>query len=211
MEKVKLQAQVRDTSSKSNLKKLRQDGRIAASVYGHGVDSVSISLELSDLVAAVKTEAGLHALMDIEIEGGRKKDKGVVVIKRVQKDPITRKVVHVDFQRVTMTEKLTTEVSIVFIGNAAGALEGGVVEHVMDSIQVRCLPDKIPSHMDLDISDLELGQALHVKDLPLPEGVEALTGEGEVVVAVRLPHVHIEEVAEAVAEGAAPAEEAVSE
>ena len=195
MDRVKLQAQVRDTSSKSHLKQLKKAGRVPASVYGHGFDSISISVDLAELAAAVRTEAGLHALMDMEIDGGRKKDSGVVVIKRVQKDPLTRRLVHVDFQHVRMTEKLTTEVPVQFVGTAVGVQEGGIVEHVIDSVQVRCLPDRIPSHIDLDVSELEIGQSLHIGDLPLPEGVEALASAEEIVVAVRPPHIHVEEVA----------------
>lgn len=204
MEKVKLKAQVRDTSSKSIIKQLRKAGLVPASVYGHGFDSVAISVELNDLAAAVKSEAGLHALMEMKIDGADKKASGVVVIKRVQKDPISRKVVHVDFQRVLMTEKLTTGVPIQFVGSAIGALSGGLVEHVIDSIQVRCLPDKIPSHIEVDISALEIGHAVHISDLPLPEGVEPVALGEEIVVAVRQPTVKVEvEVAE---EGAAAAE-----
>ena len=193
MDRVKLEARVRDTSSKSNLKKLRKSGRAAASVYGHGTESVAISVDMGELAAAVRTEAGLHALMELEIKDGRKKDSGVVVIKRVQKDPLTQKVLHIDFQRVKMTEKLTTEVAIEFLGTAAGVQQAGIVEHVIDHVQVRCFPDRIPSHMDLDVSALDIGQALHIKDLPLPEGVEILASPDEVVVAVRPPYVHVEE------------------
>jgi len=217
MDRVKLQARVRDTLSKSELKKLRRSGRAPASVYGHGMDSVAISVAVADLAAAVRTEAGLHALMDLEIEDGRKKDNGVVVIKRVQKDPITRKVLHVDFQHVRMTEKLTTEVAITFIGTPMGVQFAGIVEHVIDHVQVRCLPDHIPSHFDLDISNLDIGQALHISDIAVPEGVEILAALDEVVVAVRPPHVQVEEVVEkpegeeevegAVAEEETPAEE----
>jgi large subunit ribosomal protein L25 len=202
MEKVKLQAQVRDTSSKSELKKLRKTGHAPATVYGHGYDSLSISVDVADLAAAVKTEAGLYALMDLAVDGGTKKDSGVVVIKRIQKDPVTRKVVHVDFQRVRMSEKLTTGVPIRFAGTAAGAIYGGLVEHLIDSIQVRCLPDQIPTHIDVDISELGVGQALYIKDLPLPEGVEPIASPDEIVIAVRQPHV----VTAAEAEAEAPAE-----
>jgi len=211
MDKVRLRAQVRDTSTKSALKQLRNSGRIAASVYGHGFDSVSVSVDLAELAAAVKSEAGIHALMEMEIDGGKKKDHGTVVIKRVQKDPLTRRLMHVDFQRVKMTERLTTEVPIQFIGTAAGVQQGGIVEHVIDTVNVRCLPDRIPSHVDLDVSDLEIGQALHVRDLPMPEGVEILAGADEVVVAVRPPHVHVEPEAEVAPEEEAAAAEAPAE
>lgn len=203
MDRLKLKAEVRDTSSKSSLKQLRKSGRVAASLYGHGFDSLAISVDLADLAAAVKTEAGVHALMDMAVDGAPKKASGIVVIKQIQKDPISRRLVHVDFQRVLMTEKLTTETPIELVGSSIGVHEGGVLEHVMRALQVRCLPDQIPSHIDLDVTDLEIGHALHVSDLPLPEGVEPLAHTDDVVVAVRQPAVHVEVVEEAPAEEAA--------
>lgn len=192
MQKIKLKAKVRDTSSKSNLKQLRKGGSVAASVFGHGFDSVAISVELADLVAAVKSEAGLHSLMELSIDGAPKNASGVVVIKDLQKDPVSRKVLHVDFQRVLMTETLTTECPIELIGSAIGVFQGGTLEHVMRTVNVKCLPDHIPSHIELDITNVNVGHSLHVKDLPLPEGVEALAPAEDVVVAVRQPTVKVE-------------------
>jgi large subunit ribosomal protein L25 len=203
MQKIKLQAQVRDTSKKSDLKQLRKSGRVAGSVYGHGFESVAISIELGDLVAAVKSEAGVHALMDMAIDGAPKKASGVVVIKDLQKDPVSRKLLHVDFQRVLMTETLITETPIQLVGSAIGVFNGGTLEHVMRTLNVKCLPDQIPSHIELDITDIQVGHSLHVKDLPLPEGVEALAPADDVVVAVRQPTVKVEVAAE---EGAAAGE-----
>jgi large subunit ribosomal protein L25 len=209
MQKIKLNATVRDTSEKRNLKALRKTGRVAASVYGHGFESVPISIDLGELVAASKGEAGLHALMEMSVEGAPKDASGVVVIKKLQKDPVSRQLLHVDFQRVLMTEKLSTEVIIELEGESVGALLGGVLEHVMRTLHIRCLPDQIPSHIILDISNIEIGHSLHVSDLELPEGVEPVAQGDEVVVAVRQPTVKVE-VAAAETE-AAPAAEAAKE
>ncbi|MDO8589274.1 MAG: 50S ribosomal protein L25 [Armatimonadota bacterium] len=204
MQKAKLNAQIRSTHSKSELKQIRRTGQIAASVYGHGFESMSISVDAAELAAAVRTEAGLHALIDMSVDDAPKTASGVVVIKQIQKDPVSRRLLHVDFQRVLMTEKLSTETPIELVGAAIGVHEGGVLEHVMRSLHVRCLPDQIPSHIDLDVSDLDIGHALHVSDLPLPAGVEPLAQPDEVVVAVRQPTIHVEVAAEeaALAEGA---------
>ena len=196
MRKVTLQARVRDTQSKSELTQIRKAGQIAASVYGHGRESISVSIDLAELAAAVKGEAGLHALIDMTIDGAPKADSGVVLIKQIQKDPMTRRLVHVDFQRVLMTEKLGTETPIELLGIPTGVQLGGTLEHVIRSLHIRCLPDHIPSHIELDISDMEIGHVLHVSDLPIPEGVEVLAAPDEVVVAVRQPTVHVEEAAE---------------
>jgi large subunit ribosomal protein L25 len=192
MQNVKLKAKVRDTSSKSNLKQLRKSGRVAASVYGHGRDSISVSIDLAELIAAVKGEAGAHALMELAVEDAPKEASGVVVIKQMAKDPISRQLLHVDFQRVLMTEKLITEVTIELVGTAIGIQQGGLLEHVMRSLNVRCLPGVIPSSLEVDVSGIEVGHSLHVSDLPLPEGVEPMAQPDEVVVAVRQPTVRVE-------------------
>lgn len=206
--RLSLQAETRKDFRKSYTKKLRNDGKIPATLYGKGVQSKSIELSLEDMVQLLKTPGGRLALIDLKVDG--KLEKGhPAMIQDIQREPVGKKIRHVDFHRISMDEPVQASIPISIIGIAPGIAAGGVTEQPVSEVTVKALPDKIPSHIDVDISHLELGDAVHVGDLQIPEGVEILAPPAEsMIVSVKLPHVHVEEVApvEEAEEGAEPAE-----
>ncbi len=200
--RLELRAETRKDLSKSYTKKLRNEGKIPATLYGKGIDSRSIELNLDDVVQLLKTPGGRLALIDLKVDG--KAEKGhPAMIQSIQREPIGKKIRHIDFHRISMNEPVTATVPITLVGEAPGQGEGGVIEQPTSDVQVKALPDKVPSHIDVDISGLGLGQSLHVSDISLPAGVEMLSAPDNVVVTVRLPHIRVE--------AAAPAEEAAAE
>ena len=212
MERVQLQVRLREDMSKSHLKQMRRQGQIPATLYGKGDPTLSLELGIGGLVTAIKTEAGTHTVIDLKIDGGKKSEGGHAVIKMMQKHPITRKVLHVDFERVSLSDMIVTMAPITLLGVAPGVKEGGMVDLAMDAVEVRTRADHQLSHLDVDISELELGQFIHASDLILPEGVELAGRPEDLIVACRVPHVHAAavevEVEEAPAAEAAPAEAA---
>jgi len=206
--RLSLQAETRKDFRKSYTKKLRNDGKIPATLYGKGVQSKSIELSLEDMVQLLKTPGGRLALIDLKVDG--KLEKGhPAMIQDIQREPVGKKIRHVDFHRISMDEPVQASIPISIIGIAPGIAAGGVTEQPVSEVTVKALPDKIPSHIDVDISHLELGDAVHVGDLQIPEGVEILAPPAEsMIVSVKLPHVRVEEVApvEEAEEGAEPAE-----
>ncbi len=200
-----LQAETRKDFRKSYTKKLRNDGKIPATVYGKGLESKSLQLELEAMVQLLKTPGGRLALIDLKVDGKTEKAHPVM-IQTIQREPIGKKIRHVDFHRISMDVAVTALVPVTLVGTAAGIIEGGVVEQPTSDLHVKALPDRIPTHIDVDISHLGVGDSVHVKDIQLGEGIEIIAAEDNVVVQCRMPHVRAEEAApevEEVAEAAA--------
>jgi len=203
MEKLKLKVRSRTDMRKSYIKKLKAQHFVPGNVYGLGKESMSVEIHLGELAGILKTEHGAQSLIDLSVEETDARPE-LVVIRNLKKNPITRRVQHVEFQRVSLTEKISTTALIVLKGVAKGLAEGGFLEHVMREAHIRCLPDHIPDVIELDVSDLSVGENKLLGELPLPDGVEIIGHAEDLVVAVRLPIVHVEKAA---VEEEKPAEE----
>lgn len=209
MERVSLDASVRQWKGKTGARRLRKGGQVPAVVYGHGRESVVLSVESKALRAALHTHAGMNVLIDLDIRANGAADKQLVVVKELQRDIFTHDVIHVDFQAISLEESLEAHVPIVLVGTPKGVVDGGVLDQHLREVLVECLPTLIPEHIELDVSELVVGRAIHAGELKIPAGVTLLTQPGEVVATVLAPRV--EEVpapAAAVPEAAAVAPEA---
>jgi len=211
MTRLQLSSKTRADFRKSETKRLRREGQIPATVYGRGEESRAIAVPAADFVQVLKTPGGRLSLIDLKIDGKGSKAHPVL-IQEVQRDPVSNKVFHVDFHRVSMNEPVVASVPIMLFGEAPGTKRGGILEQVTRELEVRVLPDHIPTHIDVDVSGLGLGDAIHVGEIGVPEGVELVGLVAEnIVAAVRMPIVHVEEVAPEVEEEAAAAPEAPTE
>lgn len=211
METLKLEANYRSDMSKSRMKQLRKDGYVTASVFGHDAEPIAIELKLEEFARQAKhAEAGVKSLIDLKIKGGPKKSDGMVILKEFHKDPLTRKVLDMQFQRINLKEKVSVDVPILLIGDAMGIKEGGILEQPLDELHVNCLPTDIPPHIDVDVSELAIGHHIRAGELQVPETIEVLTDPDTIVATCALPHVHKPSAAELEAEAAA-AEEGAAE
>lgn len=212
MANLKLQANYRSDMSKHRMKTIRREGYATGSVFGHNAEPIPVEVRLADLAHQVKhSEAGIKSLIDLKIEGAPTKSDGTVIIKGIYKDPLTRKVLDIQFQRISMKEKVHVGVPMLLTGEAPGARAGGIVEQIVDELQVSCLPGDIPPKIEVDIGELEVGNLVRVKDLRVPDGIEVLMDPETVVVNCRPPHVaavkeEVEEAEEAEEATEAPAE-----
>lgn len=191
MEKVSLKATVREGTGKKVAKNLRNEGLIPAVVYKGGKDATHLQLALRELRDVLHTKAGTNVLITLEIKGGAKavKDK-TVIIKELQRDPLTETILHADFNEISLTEMLKTAVPLVDKGKAIGVTQdGGVLEHVMWELQVECLPTDIPEKIEYDVSALKIGDAVFVKQIVPPEGVRILNDPELIAMNVKPPHV----------------------
>ncbi len=208
MANLKLDANFRSDMSKSHMKAIRRDGYVTGSIFGHDADSVSIEVNLKDLVEKIKaSDSGMMSLIDVKIHGGPKKSDGIIIIKEFHKNPLTRRVVDIQFQRVSMKEKMNVSVPVELIGEPAGAKEGGIIEQVANTVDVRCLPAEIPNKIEIDLTDLRIGHHIRIADIPAIEGVE-FTSDPETLICTCVPPHVSRETAE---EGEAPAETAAAE
>jgi large subunit ribosomal protein L25 len=150
-------------------RRLRHEGKVPGTVYGLGKDPLTVAVDWPELRRVLTTEAGLNALITLETDGGT----DLTIVKDVQRHPVRRNVLHVDFLRVDPKVEVEVEVPIVLTGTAE-ALErrGGLVEQALHSLTVRTKPGNIPTQLELDITDVDVGITLTVADLSLPEGVE---------------------------------------
>ncbi len=180
----------REGSGKGAARRLRRDGRVPAVVYGHGEDTRSVSLDAHELDLLFQRISVDNTIIELEMEGGKKGQPTVrALVREVQIDPLRRHILHVDFYQLHAGEKVDVEVPIHLTGTAAGVKMGGVLQHSLHELAILCLPDAIPEHIEVDISALEVGDSIHVRELAIPEGVEVQIDLDRTVCAVIPPTV----------------------
>ncbi|MCH7789555.1 MAG: 50S ribosomal protein L25 [Acidobacteria bacterium] len=149
-------------------RRLRREGKVPAVVYGLSDDPLSVSVEWPLLRKAITTEAGLNALITLEIDG----DRQLSIVKDLQRHPVRRDVIHVDFIRIDANVELEVEVPIQLVGESRELIaKSGMVDHMMHSLTVLSRPASIPTEFEVDISDLNVGDSIRVIDVVLPDGV----------------------------------------
>ena len=201
-----LSGKIREKTGKVATKEVRKNGEIPAVLYGLK-DNLSFSVSPSNL-KDILTAKGQNALIDLNLEGGKQR---IVILKEFQSHPLRELWVHVDFLEVDISKTVKVSVDVHLIGKSAGEKMGGLVNQVLKSIHVECLPADIPQFVDLDVTNVELDQVLHVSDLSLSDKVKILHRSNEAVVTVHLEKVKKEETEEAViAEGETVAAEDTS-
>ncbi len=208
MERPRIQAEIRPELTKSAKNALRAAGIVPAAVYGSKLEgSLLIQLKLADLTRAVK-EGGENVIIDLEIQGNGSKSLPVMV-HQVQRDPRTRRILHVDLRAISLDEKITTTVPIHLEGEPVGVKQGGILDQLHSEISITALPQHVPSHITLDVSGMRVGDVIRMGDIRV-ENAEVVGQADDAVVMVRQPHVgHVEEAAPvAVAEESAEEESA---
>lgn len=190
MEVLEIRANRREKVGKEWAKKYRKTGQIPAILYGtHLEESIPLVLdrkELQKLFKRGKLETEHHILKIIIEENGNSRVENAL-LQSYQVDPLTDSIIHVDFHAVRMDEVVDTHVPIVLIGEALGIKKGGVLQHGISEIYIRALPLDIPSHIEVDISNLDIGDSILVGDIKLSEKIKVLTPLDEVVVSVLPP------------------------
>jgi len=197
VQRLKLEVSVREAAGRSALRKLRAQGAVPAVLYGTGVEALSLVIDGRSLERVLRT--GANTLLDLR---GPKEVKGkLALLKEVQRDPVSQRLLHCDVYAVDAKKKLHVSVPFHFEGRPRGVeQQGGIFETPAMEIDVSCLPFSIPDKISIDVSNLEIGDTIHLRDIELPKDVEALADGSLTVAQVSAPRV------EAVAEPEAPAE-----
>ncbi|MBN2462513.1 MAG: 50S ribosomal protein L25 [Dehalococcoidia bacterium] len=212
MKQLELEVSKRDVTGKK-VRFLRRQGIVPANIYGHGIDSTPINVDARSL-KSLMVHAGMTDLISLKVDDSKSPVK--VLIREVQKNPLTDEPLHVDFYQVRMTEKIKADVPVVFIGEAPVLrnIKNSSMLHLIDSLHIEALPDDLPHSFEVDVSNIEeLDQAIYVKDIPLGHGVTLLSDPEQMVVKVaearkeEVIEVPVEAVAEEEVEAAGEAEE----
>ena len=197
----KLTAEKRDVSGTSAAKRLRREGIVPAVVYGAAQDEYTIQINAKEFTNLLKTQSGTNFLVNLEIEGAKEKTK-LAMVQEIQQHALTDGIIHVDFHAVNENETIHATIPVSLIGEAAGVKEGGLLEHMVQSLEVHCLPANLPDHLEYDVSEVEVGDTVSISDLNFPDGVTATLGD-DVIVAICNAARVVEEETEEGAEGEA--------
>ena len=197
MKSVELKARPRTELGTQAVKRLRAAGKVPAIIYGRSISPQPLEVDAVELEEVLHHSVSENVLVYVKVEG--EPDSRLAIIKEVQHHPIKGKILHVDFQQVAEEEKVTITVPVEAVGEAAGVKAGGILEHVLFQLEVRAKPKDLPEIIHVDVSNLGLGETLHVRDIQPPPGVEILTDPEVPVITIVKPAVS-EEGEEAVAE-----------
>ncbi|MDR2697321.1 MAG: 50S ribosomal protein L25 [Holophagales bacterium] len=189
---------LRTEIGKSANRKLRREGLIPATVYGLGEDAVSLKISPKIVARVLSSPTGMNSLIYLQREGTDIKRH--VIIKSLQRNPITGRLIHVDFMRVDPKHKIRVHVPIHLVGTPVGIKEGGILEFVQREIEIECLPNLIPAHVDVDISHLRIAENIRLDEIKLPENI-ANMGVPHSVICIIHGQKAEEAAAEATAEG----------
>lgn len=196
----------RTVARRSGVKKLRAAARVPAVIYGRRRKPQNLEVRLKELEDLIHGSVAQNILLDLKVEGDPEPER-LALLQQVQHHPVSGKILHVDFHEVAADERVVIQVPVETTGEAAGVkTSGGILEHVLFSLKVRGLPKDLPEVLVVDVSHLEIGQAIHISDIQAPPGVQIIGDKSISVIAVSAPPTEAEEAATVAAEEGAPAE-----
>jgi large subunit ribosomal protein L25 len=184
-QQAKLTAQRRTQVGRNAIKKIKAAGMVPGVIYGSAQEPVNLQINGRELLNVLSHASGENILVELEILDGSEKQNALAMIQEIQHHPLQREILHVDFHAVSANETVSAEVPIETVGEAVGVkVHGGLLEHILRYLEVECLPADLPQVIQVDVTNLDVGQSLHVRELILPPGVEAITDPEQTVVAV---------------------------
>jgi large subunit ribosomal protein L25 len=185
MDQITVNSGIRETRGKGSNRALRRSGKIPAVLYGHKSENIALEVDPKDIFKILHSQSGENTLFALNVPG---RDKVNCLIKEYQLEPISHDLLHADFFEVAMDETLEVDVPLVTRGEAYGVkTEGGLIDIVHRELRVECLPGDIPEHIEVDVTDMKIGDQLRVRDLRVSEKIKLLDDEDEVVIAVEHP------------------------
>jgi large subunit ribosomal protein L25 len=210
MPQLSLAAQVRTDTGKGAARRLRRSDQVPAIFYGPNSQPVMLAVKYLDLRTLLKSASSENVIFQLQIESGQGSTSKTVMLKELQADPIKPIYYHADFYEISMDKELTLNVPVHLVGTPVGAAKGGILQHVRRELSVSCLPGNLVEFLEVDVTALDIGDAVHVKDVVLPAGMKTAEDADTTIAVVTAPHVVAEKVEEVV-EGEEKAEEAAAE
>ena len=210
METVEITIERRAGQGKGPARRLRAGGKVPAILYGPKRETTWVSMSAEEFKRKLAHLEGAHLIRLVQA-GGTEPDlhQRMVLVREMQVHPVTGAALHADFYEVDLTERLTVAVTLHFVGKPVGVVNGGILQPILREVQVECLPTEIPEFIEIDVSGLDIHDAVHVAQLMLPEGVVAVGDTTRTVVAVLPPSIEAKP-GEVAADGAAPTADGVA-
>ena len=193
MELIEIKTKIRTTTGNGPARRLRMSGQIPAVLYGPKTDSVLLSVNKGDLELLFKKGGIGQVVLNLVIQKNGEKTTRPAMIKELQTHPVSRNFIHIDFYEIKMDQKITAKIPVVTTGMAKGVELGGIVQIIRRELEVECLPLEVPESIEIDISDLDIGDSIHVGKIHLEGGIEFLEEDDYTVVTVVSPKMEEEE------------------
>lgn len=213
MSQLTLAAQIRKERGKGAARKLRQNEKIPVIFYGPKAEPTALAVDYPELARVIKESGSENAIFNLIFDAGRGTETRKAMIKELMVDPVKDTYLHADFYEISMDTEITVNVAIRLMNTPVGVTNGGVLEHIRRELMVSCLTDKLVEAIEIDVSGLDIGEAVHVEDIDLPEGIHTEEDSHLTVAVVSAPAAEVEEVEEEaleaeMAEGEVPSAEA---
>jgi large subunit ribosomal protein L25 len=206
----KVNVEVRKQSGKGAARKVRASGKVPGVLYGNKGEPIAVTFDEKTLLQSLDKERRRNTVFSLTVAGDGKNEQVTAMIRDAQIDPLSRRLVHVDFLRVDLDQDVTVTVPLILTGKAIGTVNGGNLHQSMHAILIAAKPAAIPTKLEVDVTALDIGNALHVSDLKLAAGVRALLDPKEAIASVVAPKAEKAEAEAAPVEGAVPAEGAAA-
>ncbi|HVZ86304.1 MAG TPA: 50S ribosomal protein L25 [Polyangia bacterium] len=210
MDFAKVNVEVRSGTGKGGSRKVRAAGKVPGVVYGRKIDPIAVTFDEKELLSSLDKDKKRNTVLTLTVVAGGKSEEVTAMVREAQINPVSRRLVHVDFLRVDLNAEVHVTVPLVLTGKAVGTTNGGNLHQSLHFISVAAKPAAIPTKLEADVSALEIGDALHVSDLKLGEGVRALLDPRDAIASVVAPKAEKTEAEAAPVEGAVPAEGAAA-
>ena len=186
-------------TGKGSARKLRSGGRLPVILYGPETSPIMLSLDYKQLQKILRGKSAENIIFDLKADSNEKNQSKRVMIKEIQKDPVTRDYLHVDFYEISMEKELEVDIPVYLINTPIGVSEGGILEHTRRELKISCMPKNLVDKIEVDVSGLDIGQSLHVEDITLPPGLKSIE-DGDLTIATVVAPTIEEEVEEEVEE-----------
>ncbi len=182
MEQLVLNIELREKVGKGVCRRLRNDGMVPAVVYGKGMEPVPAAVNEKELISAISGEGGRNHI--IALKGDKALDGKLVIVSDLLRDCLKGRLMHVDLHKINLEEKVKVPVPVSLIGSSIGVKEGGMLDFAMHTVEIECLATQIPEHIEVDVTELKIGDSFHASDLVVPAGMKVLNDPKATVVSI---------------------------
>jgi len=193
MATMQLNTTIRSKTGKGPARRLRSEGKLPAIFYGPKANPIMLSIDYVQLKKMLKGKSAENIIFDLRIDSGEKGQSKKVMIKEIQRDPVTRDYLHVDLYEIAMEKEIEINIPVYLINTPIGVSKGGILEHTRRELGVSCMPKDLVEKIDIDVSGLDIGQSLHIGDISFPPGLKSTEDASLTIITVVAPITAAEE------------------